>query len=526
MEVVERTEPPVSHEAPLLVQAAPGLPVFRGIGSGRDHICGRCSSVLLENLTDESVFDLRIECAACGQIFAVPSAPPGRGLGGILRVVSRGHRFVGTFALDMDEVVVGERATWRRQRETGQRPNETTPAGMLDISGIERVVEEARCTFEPILAVAAPASRRRSTAKHRLVRLIEAVETNLQTLRSGSREVNVRSIITLQRATNAFRSWQFDPSWPRLIDESKQSETFEHNAVVLQVASVFAEAGLGAELVPPGPDRTADLLLRVSATHSVEVDVKTPQALQLPGAGVLFRLLPARKTLKAALRRSRGQFGTSGILVVAGEAWPNGIDSYATAADEILGAPLPASAGERARQHYERLLGLLLVSTGFEELSERSFRARLFLRWIASPRYTGPLDLQLARDFDGPFSLRIGDTRKDSADRGREAPDHAGERFAGDGAFDPARFRLNEDGEVEVEGAISNIGTAYTNERLVVTKLGERYRPPQDRDFDVACDGGFTVVTVSRDGRLLADPTLAWISLHGIRYAAARAAGE
>src|SRR5207302_153863 len=146
--------------------------------------------------------------------------------------------------------------------------------------------------------------------------LIDAVEKNLQALRSGAVEVDVRSIMMLQREISAFRSWQHDPGMPRLLDESKQSEAFEHNSVLLQVATVFEQARLGAELLPPGDRRTADFALRVSATHRIEIDTKTPQALQLPSEGV-FRLIPARTTLKAALRRSRGQFATSGILVIA-----------------------------------------------------------------------------------------------------------------------------------------------------------------------------------------------------------------
>jgi hypothetical protein len=509
-------------ETPLLVQAGRDRPVFRGIGTGRNHRCVDCNSLLMENVTDASVFDLRIQCGSCGRIAEAPSAPPGRGLGGILRVVARDHRFVGTFVLDMDEVVVGEGAMHRRQGETGQRPGQESPQAMLDIAGIERIVQDARSTFAPILDVALPASRRQIARRHRLVRLIDAVERNLQALGQGGVEVDVRSIIMLQRGINGFRSWQDDPGMPRLIEESKQSEAFEHNSVLLQVATVFEHARLGAELLPPGQTRTADLALRVSATHRIEIDTKTPQALQLPAAG-FFRLIPARTTVKSALRRSRGQFATSGILVIAGEAWPHGIDSYATATEQLLSAPLAADAGGEARLHYQRLLGLLFVSTGYEEIADREFRARLYLRWIANPRYTGPLDLQLHREFDGPFSLRI--QSGITVDTGVPVADDADETapFASEGASDPARFRLLADGEIEVDGTIANATAppARGGGRTAVWQFGEGYRPPADREFDVACQGGFTVVTVCRDGRLLADPTHGWINLHGVRYAAA-----
>jgi hypothetical protein len=42
--------------------------------------------------------------------------------------------------------------------------------------------------------------------------------------------------------------------------------------------------------------------------------------------------------------------------------------------------------------------------------------------------------------------------------------------------------------------------------------------PPIAIDFDVPCEIGFTVVTVQEDGWLLADPSVGWISLHGVRF--------
>lgn len=509
---------------PLLIQASPARPVFRGVGDGsHDVLCAACGKVvLLENVSADAVFDVQIQCASCGAITDMPACPAGRGLGGILRPIRRDHRFVGTFVLDMDEVVVGEEAVRRRRSETGQDKREPEHA-QLDIPGIERVVHDARSTFAPILRVVAPASRRRRIAKHRLVRLIEAVEGNLDSLRGGGDTVDLRSIITLQRAIRAFRDWERDPSAGRIMEESKQPEAFDHNAVLLQVATVFESAGLGAELVPPGDGRTPDLTLRVSSNHRIEIDTKTPRALQLP-AGDVFKLVPARDTIRVALRRSRGQFGTSAILVLAGEAWLDGIDAYATATESILNAPLAQNASAEARLHYERLLGVLLVSTGYEEVGEGTYGSRLFLRWIPSPRYSGPIDLALSRTFDGPFSIRIKPTPARTGERDHQGatPDDDVEddvgRFEQEPAFDPARFRKIGDGEVEADGTIVNNAPRRGTERTRVIQFPESFRPPLAMDFDVACEVGFTVVTVLADGSLLADPSVGWISLHGIRF--------
>jgi hypothetical protein len=42
------------------------------------------------------------------------------------------------------------------------------------------------------------------------------------------------------------------------------------------------EAGLGPELVAPSAGRTSDLKLRISASRWIDLDTKTPRALQMP----------------------------------------------------------------------------------------------------------------------------------------------------------------------------------------------------------------------------------------------------
>ena len=71
------------------------------------------------------------------------------------------------------------------------------------------------------------------------------------------------------------------------------------------------------------------------------------------------------------------------------------------------------------------------------------------------------------------------------------------------------------DDEVDTEGTIVNSSPSGTPGRTVVFQFPEGYRPPVATDFDVACEVGFTVVTVNPDGSLLADPNVGWISLHG-----------
>lgn len=472
--------------------------------------------MLLENVSADAVYDIAIECASCGGVTRTPQRPPGRGMGGILRVVKRDHHAVGTFVLDMDEVVVGEEAVRSRARETGSDLAETDPA-LMDIAGIEQAINDARATFDPILKVARPGRGQERPAPHRLVRLIELLEENVRSLRGGDITVDVYSIMSLQRATSAYRRWAHDPSSSRLMQESTQPEAFDHNTVLLQVATLFESAHLGPELVGPSTGRTADLILRISASHLIQVDTKAPRALQRPAKNMISPVEP-RRTIKRALRSSRGQFTAPGILVIAGDFWIGGLDAYAEATALLLNAPLAPDASPEARLHYQRLLGVVLVSTGYE-VEERTYRARLYARWVPSPRYSERIALTLPPEFGGQFTISISPSIDSSGHRGTQ--EDSGSDSAAtfeSGAFDPARFRLLGDDEVEVDGAIVNSSPSGGTEPTVVFQFPEGFRPPIAIDFDVACEVGFTVVTVMPDGSLLADPSVGWISLHGVRF--------
>jgi SAM-dependent methyltransferase len=494
---------------PRLFQAQPDRPVFRGIpAAGRDVLCSCCDGVvLLERVGDDAVFDVDVVCAGCGTAVHLPRFPPGRGLGGVVRRVRRDHHFVGTFPLEMDEVVVGPHAARQRASETGNRgdvPDELR----LDIAGIERLIADARSAFEPVFEAL---EHRSGSSKHPLPRLIRLLQENLDDLRAGGCVVDVRTAMSLQRATGAFTAWAGDPSTSRILQESTHPEGFDHNTALLQVASMLEATQLGPELVPPSRGRTADLILRVSASHAVDVDIKAPRALRFPSAEVI-EIVEPRRTIRKALRSSRGQFAGDGILVIAGEIWFGGIDAYAQAAEHLLSEQLPDDASPEARAHYEQLLGIIFASTGYEELGAR-FEARLFMRWVPNPGYAGEIALELPRDLHGPFSIAFWPGPK-----GTKPPDKMPLSPAFDTRRDPARFRVLPSNEVEVVGAIVNEAPESTPSRSVVWQFAAGHRPSTNVDFDVACEAGFTTVTVQTDGSLLADPSVGWIDLRGVRF--------
>jgi hypothetical protein len=200
------------------------------------------------------------------------------------------------------------------------------------------------------------------------------------------------------------------------------------------------------------------------------------------------------------------------MLVVAGDFWMNGIDNYAEAIAQLLEEPLPPDASEQARDHYRPLLGVLLVSLGYEVIG-RDVRTRLFLRWIGNPRYDGPIILKWEPEPDGRFQLRI----RPEGDPYPEAPHEDDEEPPEGKGFNRARFRLVGD-FVETEGLIGNANPPASSERLTVWQYPPGYRLLVATDFDLGCETGFTAVTVYPDGRLVADPTVGAIDLHGVRF--------
>lgn len=272
---------------PVIAQAERDCPIFRGVGdTGADLKCESCSSLLLANVSPGAVYEITLRCASCGAMAPAPPWPRGRGLGGILHVVSADHQATGTFLLDMDQVLVGPRAVQCRARETGRDQLKATQLHM-DIAGLEGLSAQARSFFEPILTAVGPPKS--GASKHRLARLVQSVEENIRALKAGATTVDVHSVISLQRTVAAFARWEHDPMSSQLMQESIQPKAFDHNAVLLEVADLFEDARLAPEFVPVARARTPDLMLRVSATRRIELDVKTPRALREGPRGSLSR---------------------------------------------------------------------------------------------------------------------------------------------------------------------------------------------------------------------------------------------
>jgi len=399
--IVDLTAIHQDYAGPLLRQVR-DVPLIVGTGAGGSNaLCPQCGEiVLLSNVMPDSVYDFAISCYGCGAVAAMPSLPAGRGVGGIVQSVPLGQHIArDPFVADCDQVFIGVTGLERRAAETGV--GRTAPSRRtLDISGIEQVLSEAREVFDPILPQLLPRFRRNPQHPHRLPELLALVEANLAELESGSTDVDVIAVLDLARATWAFARWSKDPNYERLIKESKHPSTFLHNTLLLMVASVLADAGLGPELVPTSGPRTPDLRLRISAREHIDADVKAPVALQRK-PGVAVRPKEAGLLVADALRSSRGQLDseTPSLLVIGGSFWTGDFDQHARAAAASL-------RPDRRRN----LVGVILASTSIEFARVRGtgpFEGRWEevdwlpgsqSRWVANPGYALPLALTFSED--------------------------------------------------------------------------------------------------------------------------------
>jgi len=326
-----------------------------------------------------------------------------------MRVLRSGeHIAEGSFVADSDEVMIGEPGAERRILETGRTL--TTPHRVvMDIPGIETIVGEARRVFDPILPELEARYARGPKQQHRLPQLLAVTEDNLISLRAGAIEVDILSVLELNRATTSFKRWGLDPAFERLLQESKEPSAFPHNVLLLTVASALDHAGLGPELVAPADSRTPDLRLRVSARRSIEADVKTPATLQRrPGEAVPVK--GAEKVVGSAIHDSRGQFIGPSLLILGGAFWASDFDRHATATERAITKPLPPEASQEAHEHRRGLLGVVLASTTIQfarargsgrlegKWHEVDWMPASAFRWVPNPGYALDLQLTLAPD--------------------------------------------------------------------------------------------------------------------------------
>jgi hypothetical protein len=398
---------------PLVIQPSVEMPLVIGVWpGGEDVLCPTCEKVaLLRNVVETQVFDLTFRCAGCGAECDAPNFPPGRGLAfqGPLRAFDTGVLSAQeSLILEYDDVVIGKRGVLRRQMETGRlgEPSTTRQSELNEVT-LEALVVDAREVFAPILPELERAYARGGT-RHRLPELVAAVETNLAEVQQGGRTIDVLSALELERDTYIFRRWSRDPAFESLLRDSRDPGAFDHNVLVLILASRLDNAGFGPELVRTSGMKSPDLRFRLTARVVFEADIKAPVTLQRrPGAAVPVK--EAQQVVADAITSSRGQFSTAALLVIAGSFWTGDFSEIAEAAAKELAKPLSLGAKPAAREHREKMLcGVILMSAHIEQHwleapeavngGQPGWMQNNSFRWIANPIYSGGVTIDFSQD--------------------------------------------------------------------------------------------------------------------------------
>ena len=406
---------------PLVIQASPEIPLVIGTWpGGADVPCPSCKHVvLLQNVIDESVFDLTLRCAGCGAESNTPAFPPGRGLavaGAIQAFDSGVIAAKKSVVLRYDEIVIGKPGVLRRQLETGRLvEHSTTRHAELNESTIEGLIAEARDVFGPIIPTSSEPTcvaeagtgfpSCSGSSSKTLLRFERAKERLTCYPRSSSNETRTH--------IGAGRGIQCSRTCSETAETPARSTT---NVLVVTLASQLDNAGLGPELVPTGNARSPDLRFRITARVALEADIKAPTTLQRR-AGIAVPVKEAREIVADAITSSRGQFSTTGLLVIAGSFWTGDFDAVSKAAVQALATPLPESAKAAARDHRERMLcGVILMSRYVEQhwLEPREVTSEgqpgwmqnSSLRWIANPLFGGDIRIDF-NDNVSEFTLTV-----------------------------------------------------------------------------------------------------------------------
>jgi hypothetical protein len=279
---------------------------------------------------------------------------------------------------------------------------------VADPDGIEAVIHSARSLFAPILPKLEESDQRARQnhsappgSRHRLPELIHALEETLRAVDRGEKEIDILSLLELNRAVSLYERWRADPAVARMLPAAQNSSTFHHDQIVLATASALVDAGLGAELHEAPEGRAPDLRVSVALNRHFAVEVKTPRPLQRR-PNVASDEPATRRLVVDSLEKARDQLlrGTPGLLLVGGAFWSG---DFPLLVEE--GKRLWADKGPR-RNH---IAGVIFASSTIQyvrrpgstepfDWSQVDWIDKIVFRWVGNPHYDG--DLKIAFDDD------------------------------------------------------------------------------------------------------------------------------
>jgi len=304
--ILERVESDADRT--VLIHANGSGPLAVGVATnGVNYLCSGCSRVVLQGVYLRQFLSIVIRCLQCGAIGATPTreagepvpaysvvAPVGQYMiGGQINVPGPGV-FAARDAAEDFAFEVGARHSERANRWAATFPSGTSPSAMRLIANLGRDLLGDR--FDHFNAMY-ERSEKHSTPHaehHRLVGLIRYGEKAANQIQSATRRsqvtIDANRIAELYAAVEMFHRWRHHPAWRDLVASLRDPSHVRHTVMLMALASVLADAGNGVGVVrasQPGT-RIPDAWVAVDSHRRLDLEIKTPQAFNEPGAALSF----------------------------------------------------------------------------------------------------------------------------------------------------------------------------------------------------------------------------------------------
>jgi hypothetical protein len=235
--------------------------------------------------------------------------------------------------------------------------------------------------------------------RHGLMVLVDNLKRANEPPVKGRDDPAVAAIAEAVSVLRLLERWRGHPMWATLIKQMEDGTRYEHNVILLLVASLLEDYGNGVNINEDLETPTADLHLVTGpgSNWRAAVEIKTPQAL-------LDRsddLTPeeAFEIVETAIRKTRkesdGQLSLhTGILALGGFR-------LSTPAVNTLEAAAHRYLEDRARAgRRKQLMAIVIASVGFgferstdNERPKDYLRTGLYYRLAQNPAYEGPAQL-------------------------------------------------------------------------------------------------------------------------------------
>ena len=215
---------------------------------------------------------------------------------------------------------------------------------------------------------------------HRLIRLVEATDSDLFALRRGGVGRNLLDVVELEHVVSLLEQAEQDDIGKAIVQSLSDPRSYAHDILVLAATRLLRGWGNTVQLIPAGRFKSADLRI---VSPEIAVELKAPRELS-DDETVVSRSPQA--VAAAALRRSSHQRRTTqdSVLIIAGYRLPEFVI-------DALGDHLAAASVRRPT-----LIALIVMSVGSHPVDwpkQREFRDQVALLVTARVRvndaYTG-----------------------------------------------------------------------------------------------------------------------------------------